>query len=89
MVSELVESMLHSLDDALLPTANWVLKLIDVHDQLDDATGIKVTLDDISSFQNNVAESFVADLFEKQHLKPFCFTGCCVSFQCFQSTENA
>ena len=62
MVSELVESVLHSLDDALLPTANWVLKLIDVHDQLDDATGIKVILDDIRSFQKNVAESFVADL---------------------------
>ena len=62
MVSALVESVLHSLDDALLPTANWVLKLIDVHDQLDDATGIKVTLDDIRSFQKNVAESFIADL---------------------------
>ena len=62
VVSALVESVLHSLDDALLPTANWVLELIDAHDQLDDATGIKVTPDDISSFQKNVAESFVADL---------------------------
>ena len=61
VVSALVESVLHSLDDALLPTANWVLELIDAHDQLDDATGIKVIPDDISSFQN-VAESFVADL---------------------------
>ena len=39
-----------------------MLELIDAHDQLDDATGIKVTPDDISSFQKNVAESFVADL---------------------------
>ena len=62
VVSVLVESVLHSLDDALLPTANWVLELIDAHDQLDDATGIKVTPDDISSFQKNVAESFIADL---------------------------
>ena len=62
VVSALVESVLHSLDDALLPTANWVLELIDAHDQLDDATGIKVTPDNISSFQKNVAESFVADL---------------------------
>ena len=45
-----------------MPTANWVLELIDAHDQLDDANGIKVTPDDISSFQKNVAESFVADL---------------------------
>ena len=62
VVSALVESVLHSLDDALLPTANWVLELIDAHDQLDDATGNKATPDDISSFQKNVAESFVADL---------------------------
>ena len=62
VVSALVESVLHSLDDALLPTANWVLELIDAHDQLDDATGIKVTHDDISSFQKNMAESFAADL---------------------------
>ena len=50
VVSALVESVLHSLDDALLPTANRVLELIGAHDQLDDATGIKVTPDDISSF---------------------------------------
>ena len=62
VVSALVESVLHSLDDALLPTANWVLELIDAHDQLDDATGIKVTPDDISSFQKNVAQSFAVDL---------------------------
>ena len=54
--------MLHSLDNALLPTANWVLELIDAHDQLDDASGNKVTPNDISSFQKNVAESFIADL---------------------------
>ena len=39
-----------------------MLELIDAHDQLDDVTGIKVIPDDISSFQKNVAESFVANL---------------------------
>ena len=78
--------MLHSLDDALLPTANWVLELIDAHDQLDDATGIKVTSDNISSFQN-VAESFVADL--KNNISSRFASQDVVSFQCFQSTENA
>ena len=54
--------MLHTLDDALLPTTNWVLELIDAHEQLAEATRTKVTLEDVSSFQKNVAESFVADL---------------------------
>ena len=87
VVSALVESVLHSLDDALLSTANWVLELIDAHDQLDDATGIKVTPDEISSFQKNVAESFIADL--KNNISSRFASQDVVSFQCFQSTENA
>jgi hypothetical protein len=33
LISSLVESTLHTLDDAVLPAANWVLEL---HDQVDD-----------------------------------------------------
>ena len=62
IVSGLMEFVLHSLDDILLPAANWVLELIDAQGEMEDATGIEVTTPDISSFQKNVAEPFLVDL---------------------------
>ena len=49
VISTLVEATLNSLDDALLPAANWVLELLDDCEDLEKATGIKVTLPDITS----------------------------------------
>ena len=55
-ISGLVDSTLLTLDDVLLPAANWVLELLDARDEL-QATTITIT-----SFQENVAKPFVTDL---------------------------
>jgi len=34
VISSLVDAMLHTLDDVLLPAANWVLELQDIQDQM-------------------------------------------------------
>ena len=64
IVSSLVDATLHTLDDSMLDAANWVLELLD-HWQMDDlmeATGIKITMDNISNFQERVGKPFVSDL---------------------------
>ena len=50
MISSLVDSTLHSLDDWLLRAANWVLELLDVSGSLDEEAGIKVPSADMKSF---------------------------------------
>ena len=62
IISSLVDSTLHSLDDSLLPAANWVVKLLDVCRSLDEEAWIKVTSADIKSFQSNVGNPFVSNL---------------------------
>ena len=54
-----VEFPLNSLDDAKLPSANWVLQLQDEREGLKSATGIEVTHLDIRSFQERVGKSFI------------------------------
>ena len=51
--------LLSSLDDALLPSANWVLQLQDAREELKAATGIEVTHLDICSFQEGVGKPFI------------------------------
>ena len=50
LISSLVDATLNSLDDAILPSANWVLQLQDAREELKAATGIEVTHLDICSF---------------------------------------
>ena len=59
-ISSLVDATLHTIDDALLPAANWVLELMDVREEME--VSIKVATDDITSFLRRVAEPFVSDL---------------------------
>ena len=47
---------LHTLDDSFLPSANWMLELLDDHEQLKEAIEIPVTLADIKSFQEQVTK---------------------------------
>ena len=61
-ISPLVDATLDTLDDATLPTANWVLELLDAKDDLEAATDIKITTEIISSFQEQVAKPFVTML---------------------------
>ncbi len=64
VISSLVEATLHTLNDTELPSANWVLDLLDETSKLEEATGIKVTMLSIVSFQKTVAKPFVAQLKE-------------------------
>ena len=64
MISSLVNATLCTLDDSLLPSANWVLELLDDCKQLEKATGIIVTLADIITFQEQAIKPFIAHLKE-------------------------
>jgi hypothetical protein len=59
-ISGLVDSTLQTLDDALLPAANWVLELLDAQDKLQDIATIDS--ESITSFQDKVAKPFVTAL---------------------------
>jgi len=43
MIPSLVNATLHTLDDSVLPSANWVLELLDDCEQLEEAAGITQT----------------------------------------------
>ena len=62
IISSLVHATLHTIDEAVLPAANWVLKLMDAREEIERATGVKVNLADIVSFQERVAKYFITDL---------------------------
>ena len=64
VISSLVDATLHTLDDTVLPSANWVLELLDKRERLEEAAGIKVTLADIITFQEQVAKPCIAHLKE-------------------------
>ena len=70
-ISSLVVATLHTLDDTVLPSANLVLELLDKCEHLREAAGIKVTLADIITFQEQAAKPFIAHL--KQNISS-CFT---------------
>ena len=62
LISSLIDATVQSLDDAVLPRANWVLELLDNIDDLKTATKVTIDADKILSFQNTIAKPFVADL---------------------------
>ena len=62
LVSSLVDATVQSLDDAVLPGANWVLELLDNIDDLKYFTKVTIDADKILSFQNAIGKPFVADL---------------------------
>ena len=62
MISSVVSATLHTLGDSLLPSTNWVLELLDDREQLEEATGIIVTLADITTFQEQVTKPFIDTL---------------------------
>jgi len=64
IIPTLADATLTTLDDAVLPAANWVLELLDAHENLEEATGTKISMEVISSFQENVAKPFISDLKE-------------------------
>ena len=64
VISSLVDATLHTLDDTVLSSDNWVLEVLDKHEHLEEAAGIKVTLADIITFQEQAAKPLIAHLKE-------------------------
>ena len=60
MIPGMVDATLHTLHDAISPSANWVLDLLNASSSLEE--GIKLTQADITSFQEKVAKPFVSHL---------------------------
>lgn len=58
-IARLVDATLNTLDDAIIPAANWVLELLDAKDDLEAATDVEITTAIITSFQEQVAKPFV------------------------------
>ena len=54
-----MDATLNSLDDVILPSANWVLQLQDAREGLKEAPGIEDTHLDICSFQERVGKPFI------------------------------
>jgi len=63
-MSSLVGATLHTLDDSVLPSANWVLELLDDCKQLEETAGVIVTLSEIKTFQEQATKPFIAHLKE-------------------------
>ena len=61
LISSLVDATRNSLDDAIVPSANWVLQLQDLTKELKAATGIEVTQLDICSLKERVGKPFLSD----------------------------
>ena len=80
IISSLVESTLHTLDDALLPAANWVLELLDDKESLDEVADLNITSADIQSFQDAVGKPFISNL-KINNFQSFHISGCSFSIQ--------
>ena len=74
IISGLLDATVHTLEDVLLPAANWVL---DVKEEMGTTVGINFNSEDIASFQKRVTSHQI----ERKHPKPLHFTGCCLLFQ--------
>ena len=59
VVSSVIEATIQSIDDAVLPAANWVLELLEYCDDLQTTTEIMLTQQDITSFQDDVGKPFL------------------------------
>ena len=81
-----VDATLHTLDDALLPSANWVLELTDTREEIEIATGIETTSASIASFHERDASHFITDL-KDNIAHRFCSQGVVSSFSSFDPTK--
>ena len=64
LISTLVDAALESLDDAILPAANWVLELLECSDDIQKAIGEVINTTKIQSFQESAARPYIAHLKE-------------------------
>ena len=62
MISSLLDATLHSIDDAVLSSSNWVLELFEAAQDLETAIEEQITQEDISTFQEKIGQCFVHQL---------------------------
>ena len=86
LISSLVDTTVQSLDDAVLPGANWMLELLDNIDDLKTAT--KVTIDADKIIQNTIAKPFDANL-KANIISRFASSNAVVSAVYIQPTESS
>ena len=55
MISSLLDATLHSIDDAVLSSSNWVLELLEAAQDLETAFEEQITQEDISTFQETTS----------------------------------
>jgi len=67
VISSLVDTTLHTLDDTLLPAANWVLELQDIHEKF---TKPSYSYEDIMKFQNEITRPFLLSV-KRKYTKSF------------------
>ena len=70
MISSLLDATLHSIDDAVLSSSNWVLELLEAAQDLETAIEEQITQEDISTFQEKIGQVLHSSV-EGQHYKPF------------------
>ena len=62
MISSLLDAILHSIDDAVLSSSNWVLELLEAAQDLETAIEEQITQEDISTFQEKIGQFFIHQL---------------------------
>ena len=62
MISSLLDATLHSIDDAVLSSSNWVLELLEAAQDLETAIEEQITQEDISTFQEKICQCFIHQL---------------------------
>ena len=62
MISSLLDATLHSIDDAVLSSLNWILELLEAAQDLETAIEEQITQEDISTFQEKIGQCFIHQL---------------------------
>ena len=62
MISSLLDATLHSIDDVVLSSPNWVLELLEATQDLETAIKEQITQEDISTLQEKIGQCFIHQL---------------------------
>ena len=62
MIFSLLDATLHSIDDAVISSSNWVMELLETVQCLETAIEEQITQQDISTFQEKIGQCFIHQL---------------------------
>ena len=62
MIYSLLDATLHSIENALLSSSNWVLELLEAAQDLETAIEEQITQEDISTFREKISQCFIHQL---------------------------